>query len=81
MFCRGHWGSYRGCGWRRCRVAGAVYVRRDGEDCGVDVGGVVAELEEEGCCGRVGHGEGVAGVTIGDGLGVGEGRAGGDLCE
>jgi hypothetical protein len=45
------------------------------------VGGVVAELEEEGCCGRVGHGEGVAGVTIGDGLGVGEGRAGGDLCE
>jgi hypothetical protein len=62
-------------------VGSVVNVGGDGEDGGIDVGWVVAELEEESCGGGVGDGEGVAGVAVRNGLGVVEGWADGDCLQ
>jgi hypothetical protein len=63
-----------------CVVAAHVLVndRLLGQDRGVDLGGVVAQLEEEGCGVEVGDGERGGGVAVGDGDRVGEGRIAGD---
>ncbi len=62
-------------------MGGAMDVRGDWEDGGVDVGRVVAKFQEEGCGGGAGDSERAAGVAIRNRFGVGEGRAYGDVFD